>query len=431
MKLPLRIAAALLCAFAPRAAAADTGLQELLQGAAQGPEARAALAQARKQGQIAKAHWRAAYLPKVVGLGVFGEHDRDTRLGLFPLGQLPLGRQGWAAGFLAEQPLFDLEGMLYGARAAERGAEAAGLASLLAVKEAQSRALGYAFQALELRARRQALERYARNLDARHDEIQRLYELGAVGDADLLKVKLGVDDARQGARELEQKEALLAELLGQAMGLSAPARAADLPPKLPAAEPEAGGAVREDLLALDRQIAAAEAAEAGAESGFLPKVNATAFYARLDQRMLDQHEWTGVGATATWTLFDGAVRQAKAGAARAETESLQLRRHAAGAALQAQARDASGMLALRRQEWAERAQALAEAEQVATLEFGRLKRGRVSMNNLLDAEDLLKDRQEKAALSRVAWWQEWFRWQLCSGRALALPGSLEAKEALP
>jgi len=383
-------------------------LRQLIDATAQGPEARAADAQALKQDQAARAHWRAAFLPKLVAAGLASQQDHDTAIELFPLGALTLPRDSWAAGAMLSQPLLDIEGMLYGAGAADAGAQAAGLAAVQGRKDCQAKAVDWYLQALELRARRLALEAYAANLDSRRDEIQRLFELGGVGEADLLKVKLGVDDARAGARELQAKEAYLAAMLGQAAGQAQPLLPADLPLELPSAEPAAPAGEREDLQALEAQARAADLSAAGAEAGFLPKLSLSATYLRVDQQLLSQQEWVGLGAQVTWTVFDGAVRQAKAKAAEAE----------------AQRQDALTLLALKRREYAERRQAVDEAQRAADLEFKRLRQGKASVNNLVDAEDVLKDRREKAALSKVQWWQEWFRLQMSGAGALSLPGGL-------
>ena len=227
--------------------------------------------------------------------------------------------------------------MVYGIRAQSKGAEAAALAAEEAGKEAQNKALGYYLQALELRAQRRALEEYAQNLAARHNEIQRLYELGGVGESELLKVKLGVDDAHAGARELKEKERLLGGLLAQSLGQEGILSPSDLPSDLPSAElPAAAPEARADLKALELQAEAADAAAAGAESGFLPKVNASVSYLRADQELLNQQDWVAVGATATWTLFDGAVRQAKEKAAEHEAAALREKRRSAVLGLRAQ-----------------------------------------------------------------------------------------------
>jgi outer membrane protein TolC len=415
---------ALLCA-APLGAAegpAAIGLAEVLKEAPGAPEALAAREQSRRQEAVASAHWRAAFLPKLAAGAEWQHTDRDLELELFPIGQLDLGQSLWIGGLVAQQPILDVEAMVYGTRAQSKGAEAAALAAEEAGKEAQNKALGYYLQALELRAQRKALEEYAQNLAARHNEIQRLYELGGVGESELLKVKLGVDDAHAGARELKEKERLLGGLLAQSLGQEGILSPVELPEDLPSADlPAAAPEARADLKALELQAEAADAAAAGAESGFLPKVNASLSYLRADQELLNQQDWVAVGATATWTLFDGAVRQAKEKAAEHEAAALREKRRSAVLGLRAQSDDARAMLALKREEYGERLRAVAEAQRAADLEFERLRQGKVTVNNLVDAEDVLKDRKEKAALSRVQWWEQWFQGQMASGSALSLP----------
>jgi hypothetical protein len=40
---------------------------------------------------------------------------------------------------------------------------------------------------------------------------------------------------------------------------------------------------------------------------------------------------------------------------------------------------------------------------------------------MLDSADMLKDREEKAALAKVNWYREWFSYQKIIGRTLSMP----------
>jgi outer membrane protein TolC len=414
-------------------AAAQVNMAQVLDLASQGPDALAALGQADKQDAVASAHWRAAYMPKLVAGGGYLHADREVDIPLYPLGGLPLLLQDtWAVGAMAELPILDLEGMLYGVRTYDRAAQAAALAARQAGRDSQLKALQYYLQALELRARRRALQEFADNLSARGNEIQRIYDLGGVGEADLMKVKLGVDDARQGVQELAEKEALLAGMLAQSLNRDAPAWPEDLPAGLPQASPGEGDpAGRFDLKALGLQMEATESDQAASESGFIPKVNAVAGYLRTDTKQIDQQEVYTLGATVSWTVFDGAVRQAKAKAAQGELESLRQKRRSALLALKAQLDDAAAMLRIKHQEYEQRLKAVDEAQKAADLEFKRLRQGKVSVNNFIDAEEVLRDRKEKAALSRIAWWQEWFQCQASGGLELSLPQASAQMEVRP
>ncbi len=402
---------------------AAVDLAQVLDLARRGPDALAALGQADKQDAVASAYWRGAIMPKLLAGGGYLHADREVDIPLYPLGGLPLLEQNsWGAGALAVVPVLDVEGMLYNVRTQDRAAQASAMAARQAARDSQFKALGYYLQALELRAKRRALNEFADNLAARSNEIQRLYDLGGVGESDLMKVKLGVDDARAGVRELEEKEGLLARLLAQSLNREQAAWPADLPPELPDAQPVPGDpAERFDLKALGLQMEAVEADQAASEAGFLPKVSALGSYLRTDTKQVNQQEVYTVGASATWTIFDGAVRQAKAKAAGGELESLRQKQRSALLALRAQLDDAVAMLGIKRQEYEQRRQAVEEARKASDLEFKRLREGKVSVNNFIDAEEVLRDRREKAALSQIAWWQEWFQVQSSGGQELLLP----------
>jgi len=408
-------------------------MAQVLELAQSGPDALAALGQAAKQDAVASAYWRGAIMPKLLAGGGYLHADREVDIPLYPLGGLPLLEQDtWGVGALAVVPLLDVEGMLYNVRTQDRAAQASGMAARQAARDSQFKALGCYLQALELRAKRRALEEFADNLAARSNEIQRLYDLGGVGESDLMKVKLGVDDARAGVREMEEKEGLLARLLAQCLNRDQPAWPADLPLELPDARPAAGDpAERFDLKALGLQMEAVEADQAASESGFLPKVSAMGSYLRTDTKQVNQQEVYTMGASATWTVFDGAVRQAKAKAAQGELESLRQKKRSALLGLRAQLDDAVAMLGIKRQEYVQRRQAVEEARRASDLEFKRLRQGKVSVNNFIDAEEVLRDRKEKADLSRIAWWQEWFQCQASGGLDLRLPSTPIQGEVRP
>ena len=81
------------------------------------------------------------------------------------------------------------------------------------------------------------------------------------------------------------------------------------------------------------------------------------------------------------------------------------------------------MLGIKRQEYQERLVGVTDAKKAADLDFGRFRQGKVTVNNVIDAEDILKDRLEKAATSRVNWYQEWFRYQAALGVEPAVPAA--------
>ena len=413
-------------------------MQEIIAKAKGGYESNAASADAKRAAHESAAVWQAAFMPKIGG-GV--EYDRyDRPLGVKnPLAAAPLPptlaflkgelfppvRDSLQGRIEVSQPLIDLAHMRYGAPSSDKLAEAAKLKAAHDVKESQGKALSYYLQILEIRAKRLALENYVTNLGNRRGEIKRLYQLGGVGEADLLKVKLGIDDATQAIREIKEKEEFLGDLLASLLGEKGCLVPDDLPADLPGAPAFAKAEVsqREDIIALGKQMESAELQAAAARATMVPKLDAFVGYTYDRQEILTDKYWADIGLRLTWVIYDGGIRVSAAAAALEGREVLENRKAAAQLALMAQAQSAQRMLGIKRQEYQERLVGVTDAKKAADLDFGRFRQGKVTVNNVIDAEDILKDRLEKAATSRVNWYQEWFRYQAALGVEPAVPAA--------
>jgi multidrug efflux pump subunit AcrB/outer membrane protein TolC len=428
----LALHAAMPVALRAQEAERQVTLAQVLDLAAKGPDAQAAASDADAADWTYKAVWRAGHMPKLLAASAAMETDRLVGISdpLSGLGLPIAGRdimpdkRGILLGRVElQQPLLDVSTGKYAAAAAATLAEAARQNSAHEAKELQQQAAGYALRIMELRAKRAALENYVANLQKRRPEIQRLYELGALSEAETLKVKLGIDDAEQGIRELREGEHLLARLLARTAGSDVPLQLADLPEDLPApaALPQAAPGDREDVRALSRKIEAAGLRAKAAEATLVPRVDAFAGYNYADQDVLTERKWADIGLRLTWPIYDGAVRSAAAGAASAEKAALERRKSSAELAIAAQQDSARRMLDLKRREYAERVRGVEEARFASELDFKRFKQGKITLNDLMDAEDMLKDRLEKAALSRVNWYQEWFKYQEAAGLPPSAP----------
>jgi len=400
-------------------------LKELLEKAKTGPDASAEKWDAEKSTNTAKMAWRGIYMPKLGLQAEYEKRDRDIAIKT-PVGPLGAngGRDMFNGGIELTQPVIDASGMLYKARAADRSGEAAELKALYGMKEAQSKAVTYYLSALEARAKRFALEDYVKNLMVRRNEIQRLFELGRVGESDLLKVKLGIEDGNQGIRELRSKENFLGEMIALSIGETGKVSPADLPVELPKkakAAKSSENKKRDDILALEKQIEASDLKVGGAYASNLPKLDLFARYSYYDQKILTEDHWMSFGVKMTWPLFNGAISYAEAKAAIAERTSLEMHKISYERAMKAQVKDSEQSMEIKSDEYQERLESVKKAERISDLEFRRFRSGKVTVNNLIDAEDILKDRKEKAAVSKIHWYQEWFSYQLNAGQELSPP----------
>ena len=404
-------------------------IQDLLAKASSGPEVKAAQSSANEMKNKETATWRRIYAPKL-SAGVSYTHLlTDQSLQLPPLGGMAIPPIKLAPDLLSSsltlsQVLFDPANMLYNSPATKHLAEAAELRGSRQVKDTQNKAIDLYLRTLELRAKRKALEKYAANLSSRLREIRRIYELGGLSEGDLLKIKLGVDDANQGIRDLQRGENHLADMIAAIVGDNKPIVPADLPEELPtsaACSDTADVADREDIRAIDQELEALRLSRKGQKAEYLPKVFGFIQHGYSTSELLTNSDFDLVGIQLSWSLFDGGVNLANSKAAADQRYTLEQKKNLALSSYRAELSDSAAALQIKRREFEERRQSIIDARIVSELEFKRLKNGKTTINNLIDAEDMLKDRTEKANLSKVSWYQAWFTCQHASGGALVAP----------
>lgn len=424
----------LLCCSGPfqsmaHAESSRISLQQLLVKASAGPEVKAAKAEAEESKSREASIWRQIYIPKLnVGVG-YTHLFTDQALQLPPVGgnaipPIKLGPDFLSGSMTLQQVLFDPSNMLYNSPAQGRLAEAASLNSLRQVKETQGKTVDLYLRSLEFKARRKALEKYVANMTSRSREIRRIYELGGLGEGDLLKIKLGIDDASQGIRELQKSENYLAAMIASLVGESSPIVPEDLPEELPRSSicsEKLDVSDREDIQTINRQVEALELSKNGKRAEYLPKIYGFLQHGYTNANIVTKSNYDSFGIQLSWALFDGGVNFAEAKAAAEKRQALEQKRILALSTSRADLLDSKAALQVKRQEYEERRRSISEARMVADLEFKRLKNGKTAINNLIDAEDMLKERTEKAAISKVNWYQAWFSCQRASGSALVLP----------
>lgn len=420
----------------------DSGisLSEVIERARSSYDAKQSGAREEAKAQDAKTAWRAAWLPKVGTMAEYEDRDRTTLIessGSISVPVLPMPiaippmsafrRQSWLMGVEVRQNLFQPSLMLHGIKAAEMAADAQRSSSKREVQEAQFRAVDIYLQIHDVRAKRKALSLLVKNLRDRQNEIRRFYDLGRVSESDVLRIKLGIDDASEGEKTLAAKESVLELLLGRALGSDRPVKAGELEeiPKGTAdrmldAEPQP---VRSDIRALEIATEAVEAKRKSIIDEHLPEVSLFGRYNYSTFQRLTEQGWFSAGVRASWTLFDGATRYSRAAAASAERTALEYQLLSARQGVAAQMRDATSQLKLRDEEIAVRDRGLKEAERNQKIQVDRYRKGKITLNELIDAEDILKDRREKADLVRIGWYQEWFRLHSARGDDPALPGA--------
>lgn len=407
----------------------QVSIQELLTKASTGPEVKATKALANESRNKETSIWRQIYLPKLSTGMSYTHLLSDQSLQLPPIGgnALPpvkLGPDFISGSLTLQQVLFDPANMFFNAPASGRLAKAADLRSSRQIKETQGKAVNLYLQSLELRAKRKALEKYVANLNSRLSEIRRIYELGGLSEGDILKIKLGIDDAAQGIRDLQKSENYLADMIATVVGDSTPISALDLPEELPSLQvcsEQADISHREDIQAIDEEIEALNLSNRGQKAEYLPKIYGFVQRGYTNSELVTEDTYDAVGVQLSWSLFDGGVSLANARATAEQRYALEQKKSVALSSFRAELSESKAALQIKRQEYRERLQSVSDARTVTHLEFKRLKNGKTTINNLIDSEDMLKDRTEKASLSKIDWYKAWFSCQRASGSALVAP----------
>jgi hypothetical protein len=183
-----------------------------------GPEALSAKDDAEKADRLATAFFRATYIPKLFVLGSYSHLTSNLAINnpiagftlpaaLSSLGaaNFPLSQDSLYARVQMMAPLITPSSMFFENPAKAQLAEAALLKSHQEIKDVQQKALGFYLDTLELRAKRKALENFVSNLQSRQIEVRRLYDLGRVSEASLLKTKLGAAGMREDIQALSKQ----------------------------------------------------------------------------------------------------------------------------------------------------------------------------------------------------------------------------------
>lgn len=399
-------------------------IQQILDLAEQGPEVKSAKYSAMEAESKSDSVFRQIYVPKLTAGFGYQHLLTDQAIQIPHFLTLPLDDTSKSATIGISQVLFDPANMLYKHPATVRLSEASKLNARRQVKETQSKAIELSLQSLELRAKRKALEKYISNLKNRLNEIQRIYELGGLGESDVLKIKLGIDDATQGVREYQKGEDYLADMIAVLLGKNQPITPADLPEELPQSmqsSQKLDVANREDIQAINKQITAIQLSRTGDKAEYLPKVYGYFQHNYSDNALLRKSNFNVIGIQLSWSIFDGGVNSSNANASLHQQQALESKKSFALSAFQADAIDALNTLKIKKQEYEERRKNVSEAKSVSESEFRRLKNGKSTINNLIDAEDILKDRTEKTSLSKINWYQAWFKYKHASGEELIAP----------
>jgi multidrug efflux pump subunit AcrB/outer membrane protein TolC len=380
--------------------------EALLRGAGR-PRVEAAEGRARAALLGARAERRAGLWPTLSLGGGISERDRTLLLAT-PIGSFPF--QPARAEELAvrvTQPLFEPARQLYEAPAARAEAESAGLAAERSRQAAAAEAAEAFLAVLAVDAALSSTEALIDSLRASLAETEARVAAGRVLESEALKVRLALDSAGQNRLALTERRAVATRGLGRAVGLDGPVEpawdgAADTsdPPTLEAAVAEATER-RSDLAALREQIRALDLRRRAVRAERWPSLEATATWTYSTGTPFEQDEWVEGGVGLRWAPFRSGTVAPRAAAAAEQIAALEADYLEAARGVELEIAAALAELATARGAVQVGERGVAQATETVRVERERYQAGRITANDLLEAEAALRRESTRRELAKL------------------------------
>jgi multidrug efflux pump subunit AcrB/outer membrane protein TolC len=390
------------------------------------PLAQAARAQADAADAAARIEGRLAYLPTVGVSASLSQLDRQLEL-VTPLGSFPFGgRRTDSVGVQLTQPLLDPVRLFYTAPASRMEADASRHEAARTEQQLMGSAADLHLRALAIDARLGSTEAFIDSLQARLVEMQEMVAAGRALTADALKVRLALEQAEQDRLTLTgQRTVVLAELAravdhaGDVDPLPAPElldrHAPDLQTLMERALEQ-----RPDLAALAAATEATRRRQAAVRAELVPRLDATASWTWTDGSPYSDTDWAEAALVLTWTPFAAGTRGPRAAALAAEERALRASYDETLRAIEVDLKAAAADLDTARGAFEVGTRGVEQAQETLRVERERHLAGRVTTNDLLQAEAVLRDRRTVRDLARLEVTRAWIGLWLAIG-AEALP----------
>ena len=396
-------------------------LEEAMTMAASRPAAQAERERARAVALGAQAIRRSGLLPSLNLGGDSTWRDKNIRIET-PVGPFELGElHSTLFAVEVRQPLFEPAIQLYRAPAAKIEAEAAHQVAERSVENLVAEGAGRFFDVLRVDARIESTEGFVDALTARLEETEARVGSGRALEADSLKLQLDLESAALDLFALRQAREIALRNLGRAAGTDTPL---DVDwdgrwdrPGNPQIETlvDAAFAARRDLEALlgRATVARLEAEAIGAEG--LPRLEARGRHISTDGDPFLPQSSTEVSINLAWNPLAGFTRRPRAEAALAEAGALEAEILEARRGIAVEVQGAVSFLATARRAVEVGDRRVELASETVRVERQRFAAGRVTTNDLLDAETVLRESRQLASIARIEVLAAWVELDLAVG----------------
>jgi outer membrane protein TolC len=307
--------------------------------------------------------------------------------------------------------------LLFGNKAARADAEAARLAAGRTRQELAAEAADAYLEVLAVDARRRATAAYVRSLAQSLDETRARVEAGRALEADALKIEQALERAELELLGLDEAREVAVAALARAVGSDDPVEPGPAPDWLRRPVPSADDAVaraleaRLDLEALDTTAEALEQRRAAVRAEAIPRLDARAAWVWTSGSPYAEDRWVEGSVVLSWVPFAAGTRGPRAAAAAAERDAVEHRAAEARRGAAVEVRSALAALATARKGVGVGERGIEQATETLRVERERHAAGRVTTNNLLEAEAGLRSQRTLFELARLevvrAWVDLW------------------------
>lgn len=381
-------------------------LQQAMSAAANSYEVKVAEHEVTAATSTKEKSLRAGFMPRLGVIASQNYLDRDLNIET-PFGfDLP-GRERveTQAGIKLVQPLYRPSEMFDLPNAANHRIDSKKSALARSKETARAKVATAYLDALRLRVRLDSNKEFIANLESNLGEVKRLFKLGRVSDLDLLKIEQGVALAKQANFKLSQLLGPAEQFVGFNLGKNTQVETSFdgvrqfAGPKIILLNDAGPG--RKDLDGIRQSIAAVDAQVSAITSKYLPEVTGEVSYSIVDPTSFNDDRWLEGKLVLSWTLFAGGTRSSEKRELLAHKSALQENLRMLSNGRQVALSRLKAELASLESERKLNDDLLKRAQRVYKIESRRYKEGRISLTDLIDAAQNLRQRREASQLTML------------------------------
>jgi len=403
------------------ASAGEIDLVETMLQGMNRPASQAAFRQADAADARAKAERRVSYLPTIGVRAEVADRDRELEL-VTPIGSFPFGDARTESAVLElRQPLLNPSRLFYGNKASASEARSARLTADRASQQlAVAAAAGY-LEVLAIDARREANLAFIASLAASLDETEARVAAGRALEADALKILQALERAQLEKLALDEARVVALEALAQAIGSDFIVEPAPAPDWFERPAPSVADAIdqavsnRSDLASLEATEEALSRRRAAVRAEAIPNLDVRGAWTWTSGSPYDQDRWVEGAVVFNWTPFASGTRGPRAAALSAERDAVEHRRLEARRGVAIEVRSALAALTTAVDGVSVGKRGIEQATETLRVERERYAAGRITTNNLLEAEAALRSQRTLHELARLEVVQAWVELWLALG----------------